>query len=139
MMTPGTPTLGIRFDVNRIYSGSYGVECWRIFWEAVDPKDIAGSTLYEGDTSASVEGRENVFCIALQHSSPAPLGYAKAALKHHAEFATVCAPPRFVENAECSREPLILAGCVSPAGDLTGNAWNARPALGEVRRRREQA
>jgi hypothetical protein len=59
-MISGMAAVGVRFDINRIDSGSYGIECWKIFWQAVDPAALNGSVLYEGDTAASMAGRESV-------------------------------------------------------------------------------
>ncbi len=132
-MIPNLPTLGIRFDVDRIDSGSYGTACWRIFWEAVNPADISGSLLYEGDTAASIAGNENVFCIAIQNTSVGVLGSIKGALAQHAAFNIVCSPPRFVEGNACIHEPLVNAGEVSPTGAIQGDGWNSKPGLQAAR------
>lgn len=134
-MMPDLPTLGIRFDVNRIDSGSYGVACWTIFWEVIDPTAIAGAALYEGDTAASMSGQENVFCIAVQTTSIGMLGAIRAALANSPRFNNVCSPPRFVEGRMCTREPLVRVGNVTSSGGIFGDAWNARPALESVQRR----
>ena len=134
-MISAMPTLGMRFDVNRIDSGSYGIACWTIFWQAVDPVTLNGSVLYEGDTTASMTGRENVFCIAVQHEEESVLRAVKSALTNDPKFTAVCAPPRFVEGAECAREPLVMAGKVS-GGEIIGDACNSRPALEAVRAER---
>ena len=36
-MLPGIPTLGIRFDIEKVGGGSYGFEAWKIFWGAIEP------------------------------------------------------------------------------------------------------
>jgi hypothetical protein len=131
----GLPALGIRFDLDRIDSGSYGVECWRIFWQAVDPAGLDGSVLYEGDTAASMAARENAFCIAIQHMDESVLRAVKNSLMGDPRFTAVCAPPRFVEGADCTGEPLVMVGNVS-GGEIVGDAWNSRPALKAVRRGR---
>ena len=57
----------------------------------------------------------------------------KGALTNDPNFTAVCAPPRFVEGAACTGEPLVMAGKVS-GGEILGDAWNSRPALEAVRR-----
>lgn len=91
--------------------------------------------LYEGDTAASMAGRENVFCIAIQHADDSVLRGVKSALTNDPKFTAVCAPPRFVEGTTCTGEPLVMAGKVS-GGEILGDAWNSRPALEAVRKER---
>lgn len=133
-MTPGTPTLGIRFDVDLVNAGSYGEACWRIFWQAIDPKQVAGATLFEGDTDASMRGDENVFCLAIQTSNSGALGAVRSILGNEPAFNAVCSPPRFVENDACTGEPLVRVANISADGTLIGDAWNARPALEAARK-----
>jgi hypothetical protein len=35
-MIPNMPILGVRFDINMIESGTYGLECWKVFWRCID-------------------------------------------------------------------------------------------------------
>ena len=91
--------------------------------------------LYEGDTAASMAGRENVFCIAIQHADESALRAVKSALANDPKFTAVCAPPRFVEGAASTSEPLVMVGKVS-GGEIVGDAWNSRPALEAVRSER---
>jgi hypothetical protein len=132
-MMPDLPTLGIRFDVDRIGDSSYGIACWKIFWQVVNPVELAGADLYEGDTAASMAGNENVFCIAIQSTSQGALGAIRAALANHGAFNAVCSPPRFLDREECRNEPLVRAGSISAIGDIIGEAWNARPGLASAR------
>lgn len=59
----------------------------------------------------------------------------KSALTNDPTFTAVCAPPRCVEGAVCTAEPLVMAGKLS-GGEILGDAWNSRPALEAVRRKR---
>jgi hypothetical protein len=129
MMPFDVPALGIRFDVALLNESSYGVASWRIFWKAIDPHEIRGSELYEGDTGASIAGRENVFCIAIQNRNAGILGLIKARLSNDPAFNAVCAPPRFVSDTTCVSEPLVRAGAINERGELVGDAWNCRPAM----------
>jgi hypothetical protein len=73
-------------------------------------------------------GRENVYCIAVQHAAESVVREVKGALTGNPKFTAVCAPPRFVEGAACMGEPLVMAGKVS-GGQIIGDARNARPPL----------
>ncbi len=65
-MLPQLPGLGIRFDIGKIESAGYGLECWKVIWRAVEPEKVGITHWFEGDSAATLEGRENVYCIAVQ-------------------------------------------------------------------------
>lgn len=55
-MLPNMPALGIRFDINKLESGAYGIAGWKVFWRAIDVEKLAGgSVLFEGDTAATLK------------------------------------------------------------------------------------
>lgn len=132
-MIPGMTSIGVRFDVDRIDSGSYGVACWKIFWQAVSPEKLGGTMLFEGDTAASMDGVENVFCIVVQGNDPDLVRLVKTALSDSEAYRQVCARPNFLEGNDCLREPLPAAGRIDYAGNLIGDAWNSRGALNAIR------
>jgi hypothetical protein len=142
-MNPIMPTISIRFDIEKIGSMSYNIYAWKILWQAMEPKDLVGAMFYEGDITATLtatmSGRGNVFCIAIQCSDASILDKAKAALGAHDVFRKVCASPMFVEGAECTADStansLTYVGRMDSIG-LIGFACSARVALSEVRRER---
>ncbi len=138
-MIPNIPALGIRFDIDKLESGAYGMAAWKVFWRAVDIDSLAGDTLlFEGDTAPTPNGFENVYCIVVQ-SVTADLGAVQSALEQNAEFQRLAASPPFVEAADVLEEPLLEAGRIDSKGNLVGkNAYNARPALGAVRKERQE-
>ncbi|MHA2273465.1 MAG: hypothetical protein ACXACI_16540 [Candidatus Hodarchaeales archaeon] len=135
-MIPNLPTLGARFDIGKIDSAAYGLECWRIFWRAIDPEEMAGAQLYEGDTAATLAGKEKVYCIGIQSAKPSVLAVVRSALEGNEGFVRVAGSPALVEGGLGASEPLVMAGKVDHAGNLVGESPRARPALGEVRRER---
>ena len=137
-MIPNMPALGIRFDIDKVESGSYGIECWKMFWRAVDVQRLVGALLFEGDTAATLNGRENVYCIAVQSFNRAVLSEIQAALEQSAEFQKVAASPKFIEDHRVAVEPLPQAGQVDSAGNLVGQAFNSRIALGAVRNEKQR-
>jgi len=136
-MITDRPTLGIRFDIGKVNAGFYGQACWKIIWAAVDPEMLERSDLFEGDTDATLQGRENVFCIAIQNAEPALLAAAREALAVSKELILVAATPMFVEGNAVVREPLPRAGKIDGNGILTGDALAARSALGAIRKERQ--
>jgi hypothetical protein len=137
-MIPNMPAQGIRFDIGKIESGAYGIECWKVFWRAVSIERLSGTLLFEGDTTATLNGRENVYCIAVQSINTTIFDEIRVALEQSTEFKRIAASPRFVESNYVVGEPLFDAGQVDSAGNLVGKAFNSRPALGVVLRERQQ-
>jgi hypothetical protein len=100
--------------------------------------------LFEGDTAATLAGRENVYCIVLQNDDASILDKVRAALSENADFKKVCGTPLFATGLACTSEPLPEAGRIDDTGALVGGASNAQPALYVVteqrdRKRQEQA
>jgi hypothetical protein len=133
-MIHGLPAIGVRFDINKIESGSYGVECWKIFWAAISPEQLLEALLFEGDTAASTNDKENVFCIAVQGIDAHIISKIKSALVESEAYRKVCARPNFVEGEQCTYEPLPAAGRIDYGGKLVGDAWNSREALNSLGR-----
>jgi hypothetical protein len=131
-MIPGMPILGIRFDIDKLASGAYGIAAWKIFWRAVKIGKLGPMLLFEGDTSTTLNGRENVYCIAIQSIDPGVLDAVKNALEENKEFSRVASTPKFVEGEEVIYEPLPEAGRIDASGTLEGDAWNARAGLNTV-------
>ncbi|HEX6377288.1 MAG TPA: hypothetical protein VFZ91_16390 [Allosphingosinicella sp.] len=125
--------VGFRFDIGKIDSGSYGDECWKTFWRVADGKLPAGAVLREGDTKASMDGKENVFCISLEHADPDVVAQLREAMLEDAGFRDLSATPPVADGADCLAEPLVQSGRIDSRGDLVGDAYNAGPALKAVR------
>jgi len=133
-MIPNMPTIGVRFDIEKAGGGAYGFTCWKVFWQAINPEEIGVASLYEGDTAATLNGRENVFLIVIQTSGGSAIPRIKAALIRSEAFQRVCANPMFVEGSACEGEPLPNAGRLDAKGNLLGDAGLSRSALGAVKR-----
>jgi hypothetical protein len=138
-MIPNMPTIGVRFDIDKAGGGYYGFACWKIFWQAITPETIGVASLYEGDTAATLNSRERVFCIAVQSLDGGSIGKIKAALSQDAAFKAVCASPMFVEGSSCTAEPLPDAGRIDAERNLVGEAGASRSALGAVKKERTGA
>jgi hypothetical protein len=135
-MIPNMPTIGVRFDIDKAGGGYYGFACWKILWQGINPDEIRIASLYEGDTAATLNGQERVFCIAIQSLDSEAIAKIKAALSQNDAFKLVCANPIFVEGSSCSTEPLVDAGRIDAEGNLVGVAGASRSALGAVKKER---
>ena len=99
---------------------------------------FSGTLLFGGDTNATLNGREYVYCIAIRSLNTAILDEIRAALIQSTEFQRIAAFPRFIKNVLVAKEHLIDAGRVDSAGNLIGYAHNSRVALGMVRKEKQQ-
>ncbi|MFA5014169.1 MAG: hypothetical protein WC549_01325 [Actinomycetota bacterium] len=133
-MISNMPGIGARFDIGKVGGGYYGFTCWKIFWQAINPEEIGVASLYEGDTVATLNGRENVFCIAVQSLDSSAIAKIKEALTRSEAFKQVCAAPMFFEGSSCAVGPLLDAGRIDAAGNLVGDAGASRSALGAVKK-----
>ena len=135
-MIPNMPTIGVRFDIEKAGGGYYGFACWKIVWQAINPEEIGVASLYEGDTAATLNGQENVFCIGIQSLDSGAIVKIKSALSQSEAFKRVCASPMFVEGSSCAAEPLSEAGRIDAGGNLVGDAGASRSALGAAKKER---
>lgn len=130
---PGMTAIGVRFsidEIERVYdTAGYGSACWEVFWRAVDIHKLAGTMLFEGDTAATLSGRENVYCLGVQSVDGNVAGLIRLALSSSTAFAEVAASPPLIDGAALNGEPLPEAGTVSATGELLGSAYNSRPGL----------
>lgn len=138
-MIRNMPTIGVRYDIDKAGGGYYGFACWKIFWQAITPEEIGGASLHEGDTAATLNNQERVFCIAVQSLDTEATAKIKAALTKSEAFKRVCANPMFVEGSSCAAEPLSDAGRIDAEGNLAGDAGASRSALGAVKKERTTA
>lgn len=124
-------TIVVRFDISKI--DSYSIGCWKVFWKAIDPKEIVGALLYEGDSAATLAREENVYCIGVQSLNRSVLATIRTALEDNEDFNLVAGSTPFVEGVEATGEPLMKAGKVDYAGNLVSESYFSKTALGEVR------
>jgi hypothetical protein len=127
------PSLGIRFDINKISSSDYGGTCWKLFWGIIDIHKLRGALLFEGDTSGTAYGKENVYCIAIQTTNDAILDDTQTALEENPDFQKLAALPRFARGNSVVQEPLIATGQVDASGELIGGI-NSKSALEAIKR-----
>jgi hypothetical protein len=126
-------TLGIRIDIGKVGSGYYVLDCWKIFWEAISPERIKNSRLSGGHTRATLNGQENVYCIAVDNSDASVLVAARNSLLACATFQRVASTPSFAAEAQVANELLAQAGLVDSNGAISGESPVAKPALEELR------
>jgi hypothetical protein len=124
--------LGVLFDIDELGGGFYGLEAYKILFSAMDTRELAGCLLLDGDTNATLAGKANVYCIAVETLDSSRLVAVRRALSQSTAKGLLPAATRFMEDAPVHNEPLVRAGCVGPSGELVGDdvgwvrqAWEA--------------
>jgi hypothetical protein len=74
------PKIGILFDIDELENGLYGYAAYKVFFAALDSRQIAGCTLSDGDTNATLTGQANQYCIAVEALDHSTIANIKNAL-----------------------------------------------------------
>jgi len=112
--------IGILFDIEELESGLYGYAAYKIFFEVVDIRQLAGCSLRDGDTNATLIGRANHYCIAVESTDASKIAVVKNALSWSNAKGLLPLKYRFIEDVLVSNEPLVLAAHISTTGELVG-------------------
>lgn len=132
------PTLIVRFDINKISSAAYGFYCWKTLCKAVDVGKLRSVLLFDGDSARTLNGHENVFCIAFQTLFPEQLQDIQSKLSSHPEFLGVSSAPPFFEGPQAHQEPLVSSGRIDAAGRLSEDADIVKEALAAIKNSKTQ-
>lgn len=112
------PAIGILFDIDELDSGLYGHAAYKIFFAAVDTRQLAGCILSDGDTNATLMGRANQYCIAVNAPDQAIISAVKEALSKSNEKGLLPLSARFMDDALVMHEPLVQATFIGSHGEL---------------------
>jgi len=113
--------LGVLFDIDELGGGVYGFEAYRIFFSAVDTRELAGCLLLDGDTNETLAGKANLYCIAVETFDPSRLVAVRRALSQSTGKGLLPAAARFMDDAEAQTQPLVLTARVGLGGELVGD------------------
>jgi hypothetical protein len=58
----------------------YGYDAYKIFFDAIDTRLLSGCSLSDGDTNATLAGRANQYCIAVESLDASKIVTVKNAL-----------------------------------------------------------
>jgi hypothetical protein len=112
------PKIGILFDVDAFNGGLYGYAAYKVFFAAIDTRQLAGCLLSDGDTQATLLGQANHYCIAVTAPNPAMISVVKNALwESHAE-GLLSPTARFMDSALVDKEPLVVSARIGADGRL---------------------
>lgn len=109
------PQLGILFDVQKLGMGFYGYTAFRILFSVVQPRDLAGCSLYHGEVG---EGRNRPYCIAVESDNPSVLARIRHLFAASMARGLLPVEERFVDEAMLAEEVLALAARITRTGEL---------------------
>ena len=112
--------LGILFEIDALGSGLYGYAAYKVLFGLVDPRQLVGCSLSDGDTNATLRGTANQYCIALETSDARILDAVKKTMQQASEPGLAAPAKRFITDAAVSHEPLVETGSITSAGELVG-------------------
>jgi hypothetical protein len=129
-MDTNAPALGVLFDVSKIETGGYGIESWKIFWRAIDMKDlfVKKLLLFEGDLASD----DTIYCIGIQALDQDVLNKIKRIMEKNDDYNKVAANPSFLEGPMLYKEQLPSAGILEWPGKLSPSGYNSKAAFDEV-------
>jgi hypothetical protein len=110
--------LGILFRVHDLIQSdsNYRAASWKIFMRICDPRQLASSTLYEGESSETLMDQEKFFCIAVQTFDPQVIAAVKAVFLRSDEQGLMPPEHRFVEGEVTLRFALNLRARIDQDG-----------------------
>ena len=115
------PGIGVVFDIDDLGGGFYGYEAWKIFMKHLDPSKLIGSTLLEGDTTETLNGGANEFCIAV--CGGIDVDYVRSAFADLTEEGLAPPDRRFIEKPQLDSEPLPDRARVDGEGFFVTESW----------------
>lgn len=115
------PKLGILFNIDELGDGLYGYEAYKILFNSIDSRQLAGCTLYDGDTNETLRGGASHYCIAIESSDSRVLENAKKLVSECEESGLLPPASRFMSDAAVRIERLVLAAKINSAGEPVGD------------------
>ncbi len=110
--------IGILFDIDELEGGLYGYAAYKVFFEALDTRQIAGCTLSDGDTNATLSGRANQYVIAVNAPSASTIANVRAILSKSNAKGLLPPSSRFMEDSQVRNEPLVQSTHIGSNGEL---------------------
>jgi hypothetical protein len=132
--------IGIRFEISKVndaekFQCGYGEACWRIFWQAVDIKLLAGALLRDGDTNATPD-HENVYCISITWPTSGKVADIQKSLEKFEPYRQVAANPNFTHGDQLAKESLVQDGIIDQNGQFVGTSYRALRAFENIQKKK---
>jgi hypothetical protein len=118
------PGIGVVFDIDGLGGGYYGYRAWKVFMKSLDPRRLGSCVLVEGDTSATLNGRANEFCIGV-YGMEECVDYVRETFENVEDAGLAPLHRRFIEKMALDPQPLPIVGRVDLFGRLVTDEWSA--------------
>ena len=116
--------LGVLFDINRLGGGAYGYKAWRVFMGQVSSKELPCCLLVDGDTTRTLIGGRNEFCIGV-YGDVRDFRVIRERFEVLDEPGLVEMPRRMMEKPALDAQPLVVHGSVDAWGRLVTKQWDS--------------
>ena len=110
--------IGVLFDIEELDGGLYGYKAYRIFFASVDTRQLAGCSLSDGDTTATLFEGARQYCIRVSSFDPSQIAAVRNALSKSSANGLLPLASRFLDEPQVQHEPLVLAAHVGATGEL---------------------
>lgn len=119
--------IGVLFDIDALGGGFYGYEAWKIFMRHCKGENLAGTTLFEGDTAETLRGQANHFCIAIFALVQSKVAYVKEVMSRATDKGLLPLGERFIEGRVTrmtgGHQPLPQRARVDAFGRFVTDKW----------------
>ena len=116
----------ISFDIDNLGGGAYGMKAWAAVWRNCNVSKAIGAKLYEGDSSATLQGLENVYLCAFYGLQKEVQSEFENAMSNSGESGYL----RCLKEDDLIGEPLRACGIVTETAkdkteidQSTGQGW----------------
>jgi serine/threonine protein kinase len=111
-------TIGLLFSIDRLEASMYGPAAYRIVFQYLEPRLLAGCRFSDGDTRRTLSSQAREYCIAIEAPSPRVVRYIRETMSACENPALLPHGARFLDGPAVRHEPLVEAGTVDAVGTL---------------------
>lgn len=131
--------IGILFDTANFGSKQYGYVAYKIFFDAVDTRQIGGCLLTNGLTATTQSGEGQRYCIAIESPDSSIISSVKKALSKRDDKELAPIKSRFLEEGQIKSDDLRQSIFIAPTGDLLPWTQDVLDAWKESRYQKENS
>lgn len=111
--------IGILYDILKLKNKDYRSKAFGIFLKSVNPSEIAGCSIYEGETRFALGGKQGIYCIAVEYINKSKIEYVKNLFKNIFDEGLCAIHNRFIEEPQINNEDLLYACHIDTLGGLS--------------------
>jgi hypothetical protein len=115
------PKLGVLFDIDKLGGGLYGYAAYKQLFQSLPMHQFVSCSFSDGDTEATLQGRANHYCIAIESLDATKIAAIKTTLSLADGEGLLPLSSRFMDENDANRQPLVPAGYVTASAEITGD------------------